>query len=271
MGSELEKLREWYRKTQKENIYDMNDIEQNEHMIISLINRIYNWQNMRYPNYILKDIIDLYNGNDIKPRTNIYVNDKPVIVEYQDYLTKDVFLNTLSLKERNLLDSPKYTSVYLEAINDSKFKMFDDAYLYVNRDGIIYLPYNVSDWSNDKVLDEELYNKHLLDAYKLFKERGIRLDKDNNLKKELCKAKKEELLKEKILYCALLKISNNNDNFSKIRAYLFSKDFNLEYDIKEEDKKLFEYIKSYIKGDKIELYQRLVYALNNKGINHETV
>ena len=261
---EIENFIKWYKKIEANKKYDDIDIEKNTKIIRKLIDKLAIWYELRYPDYVIDHIINLYNGNSVEYNSNISINGNKIQVdEFHDYLNMDIFLNIISTEEKKLLEDPKYKSVYLDAYK-SRFKHFEDAYLYVKTNGIIYLPYNISDWSNELINDKELENIHIIDAYKLFKKRGIKLENFNTLQDELSRYRREKLKKDGILNCVLSKIINYN-NYGNVRGYLFSKEFNLDNNnINDEDKDLYEFIYNYIKNDKKRLYQRLVYALKEK-------
>ena len=254
----------YYRNVVKGNYTDIGEYHLPKEMR-DLIEKIAVWYELRYPDYVINSIMrccgqEKINVHDIMFKTNPYFNDISYNNELDEKLYKndlnwsefyntDVFISALPYDERCWFKTPKYNDIiYFE---NSKM----EAHIHLTSSGIVEEAEGITYFTNGIIKNKELIGLHIKEVCKLFKERGIKLPKNNEMEKNIQLVDKYTYLKDEMLNCAMYRIIERGGNrIGPRRAFLFAKEFarNIEipmiYGIDYSDPGLLNFINTYLEA-----------------------
>ena len=238
----------------------------------NLIEKMAVWYELRYPDYDLESILHFGEKtdssiNDIMFRDNPYVrnlfDEKTDVrdIDWADFYNIDAFMKSLPSDERKFFVKPRYNDlVYLDPSLRANHLTMRNAHLHLTRKGNVDMAEEVGIYTHGVVKDEELVGLNIRTVVELFKERGVKLPKNNELDQTLRHVDMINMLHDGIFDCAMYRVlERGGKTYGPYRAFLFAKEFGRDIDIPMMyavdnfyDPKLRLFINEYLKagGDK---------------------
>lgn len=174
---------------------------------------------------------------------------------FNEYYNFEGFFATLSKKEKELVRKTIYRGIiYMDTFT----------HFHLSQDGLVSDAEGIGSYTNYKIRNEELENKHISEVFLLFKERGITLPNDNELACEVIRTEQLEEIRRKMLECVMYRIIERGGKIiGPRRALLFAQEFGTDIDIPMmygvdyTDKNLKDFIDAYLNAgghDDLECY-----------------
>ena len=208
-----------------------------EYSMRKFIGKIAIWYELRYPDYEINRLMpgstqEVTEINDVMFNNNEYINilfDKNADIrslDWSEFYNAKVFIDSLPIEEKCLLNEAKYRSIaYID-------QNYGSAHLHLTPKGYVKEAEKFTDYTDSKVKDEELEGMHIKDVVKLLKEKNIPLPDNNELEGSIEAVEKWNYQKEEILNCAMYRIiESGKTRIGPRRAFLFAKEFGRNIDI----------------------------------------
>ena len=230
LNDKVDEFIDWYFNTMvKGNSTDTGEYRYPREMR-DLIEKIAVWYELRYPSYEVNRLMpgsgqEEIDINDIMFRNNCYINDTKEL-KWNDFYNTNVFIKSLPWEERCYFCKPRYR--YIVYLNSD----ISNAHLKLTRNGFIKSAEDVTEFTKSIIRNKELIGLNIREVVKLFKEKGIKLPKDNELGEAITCVDNSIKQKEGMLDCVMYRIIERGGNrIGPRRAFLFAKEFGRNIDI----------------------------------------
>ena len=231
----------WYSKDRYSDYvkeYKINDMK-------NFIEKMAVWYELRYPDYEVNLLMSSFSQNQNSTETLSAMNNKDLFDETAEYPSFEVFIKSLSAKERRYISTPKYYNLGN-----------GDSYLKLTPTGIIQCTEGL--WLNDnerQEINKEFKGKHIEELLSFVKEKAPDSDVYKSLKEVINDYNSKLYQKEEVLNCVMYRIiERGGERIGPRRAFLFAKEFErnidipMMYGVDYSDPGLGNFISEYIKA-----------------------
>lgn len=241
LNAKVDNFIKWYSKDKYSDYvkeYRINDMK-------NFIEKMAVWYELRYPDYEINLLMSSFSQDKNPTEIISEMNNKDLFDETAEYPSFEVFIKSLSAKERRYISTPKYYNLGN-----------GDSYLKLTPTGIIQCAEGLRLNDNEKQeINKEFKGKHIEELLSFVKEKAPSSDVYKSLKEIINDYNNKLYQKEEVLNCVMYRIiERGGERIGPRRAFLFAKEFGrnidipMMYGVDYSDPGLGNFISEYIKA-----------------------